>query len=500
MDAHERAGDTREQVVEEQVREPVDEQTQGDEAQEQGTGAQEQAAGMQAQESPTPGAALAASAADEVPVTSFDLPLPKEPDRVGANWKPVSWKPLVITGAAYAGAGAALVARAAIKNGARTALGAAGGVALGAAGVLGAAWAGARSFLRAPHNAPLTPAEEDYVEAHPDTEDAASLRRVERMGRMLVKRDGEAFTGAFCANTPDEAERLDEHRSAEAEACWDWLNGDDEAELAANGKHFDPEEFFARRLPPELVEVHITAEDGIGLTGHLLMANRERRRWVILAHGYTGSWVEMMVYAREWAQRGYNLLFCEMRGHGTSGGAYIGMGWLDRRDLVNWARWLVQSCCAKRIVLHGHSMGGASVSLASCEEDLPAEVVATVADSAYSDLVNVFDPMLREGYHVPAHPTIELLRAGFSLAPQGYDLGNAAPEQAFRIGARVPVLVIQGENDTFVPPYMAQRLYDALESAPDRRLVMVPGAGHCQCALADPERYWGAIDEFVEAR
>ena len=460
------------------------------------------AANPQPADTPAANEATAAddAADDKLPTPSFPIPLPPEPDRTGKTWERPSWKSLIVTGVTYAGVAAAATVGLVVTEHAVAAGLVAGGAALGAFGGTKLAGVGARTLLRAPHNATLNQEEQQYLKEHPDGKEAESLRRTERLGRMLVEREGEPFTTSFCSNTPEQAETLSHNRAEEAEASLEWLNGDDEAELASKGKHFDPEEFFARRLPPEQVEVHITTDEGVGLTGHLLMANREQHRWVIMAHGYVGNWTEMIIYARKWAERGYNLLLCEMRGHGTSGGEYIGMGWLDRRDLVSWARWLVQNCCAERIVLHGHSMGGASVCLASCEPDLPAEVVATVSDSAYTDLVNVFGRILREGFHAPAHPTIEIMRAGFALTRDGYDLGKAAPEDAFRLGARVPVLLFHGENDTFVSPYMGPRLYNALEGAPDRRLVMVEGAGHCQCALAAPEQYWQAIDEFVETR
>lgn len=51
------------------------------------------------------------------------------------------------------------------------------------------------------------------------------------------------------------------------------------------------------------------------------------------------------------------------RGHELSEGRYIGMGWLDRRDLMRWISLIVQAGPHARIVLHGVSMGATEVMM-----------------------------------------------------------------------------------------------------------------------------------------
>ena len=58
--------------------------------------------------------------------------------------------------------------------------------------------------------------------------------------------------------------------------------------------------------------------------------------WVILVHGYMGCAYEMVQYAKEFINMGYNTLLVDLRAHGKSEGNYIGMGWKDRKDLLIW--------------------------------------------------------------------------------------------------------------------------------------------------------------------
>lgn len=59
------------------------------------------------------------------------------------------------------------------------------------------------------------------------------------------------------------------------------------------------------------------------------------------------------------------------------------------------------------------------------------------------------------------------------------NLGRAA-----RLGS--PLLVIHGEDDRIIPPWMGRAVADA---APDGRFISIPGAGHNTTYAVDPERY-----------
>ena len=59
---------------------------------------------------------------------------------------------------------------------------------------------------------------------------------------------------------------------------------------------------------------------------------------------------------------------------------------------------------------------------------------------------------------------------------------------------RVPILLIHGEEDRFVPLEMSR---DIAAANPELvRLVTFPGAGHGLCYLTDTERYRREVSEF----
>lgn len=290
-----------------------------------------------------------------------------------------------------------------------------------------------------------------------------------------------AACGGFAAGSMSEEgrSRLSAHVLAERARTYAWLQG-----------------------APAWREVRIEAEDGARLVAESLVADAASDRWVLLCHGYAGTWDSMLQYARPFAEAGYNLLVPHMRAHGESGGRFIGMGWLDRRDVVSWSRWLVAegasslgSAVPRAVVLLGHSMGASSVCMAAGEPDVPAEVRALVADCGFDTSWHALSSSAQAA-GLPVHPTIDLARMSLALRPGGYDLAKG--DVAGALGrTRVPVLIVHGTADTMVPPYMAGVL--ARSCACGARVLMVPDAGHCQSSLLDPELYWGEVLAFCDA-
>ena len=247
---------------------------------------------------------------------------------------------------------------------------------------------------------------------------------------------------------------------------------------------------------PAWQQVSLTAEDGTNLVAQLCVAHPDSGRWAVLCHGYAGTWNSMLQYARHWAEAGYNLLVPHMRAHGESGGRYIGMGWLDRRDIVAWTCWLADGdapAACNAIVLFGHSMGGSSVSMASGEADLPEQVRAVISDCSFDGAWHALSSTL-QAVGAPVHPTLDLVRLNLMARAGGYDLARGDVARA--VGARsLPRLFVHGLADSTVPPYIAGVLYRAARGP--KRLVAVAGAGHCQSSLMDPEGYWDAVLGFA---
>lgn len=241
--------------------------------------------------------------------------------------------------------------------------------------------------------------------------------------------------------------------------------------------------------------------DGCPLSARLLITDPESALWVIVAHGYHGSWSDGMVYARRYAEHGYNLLLSDMRGHGESGGSWIGMGYLDSDDIVAWAQYLVSRFGEDvHILLHGMGMGAAASLMASGETALPHQVFALVADAPYTDAWDALIHYIR-GVGMDARPAADLMRLYMKAQSDGYDIASARPLD-FVEESPLPILFVTGTRDTLVPPQMTRELWQRLQDKrPDgvQEFVSITGAGHLLEPLSDPDAYWGALFPFIDA-
>ena len=170
----------------------------------------------------------------------------------------------------------------------------------------------------------------------------------------------------------------------------------------------------------------------------------------------------------------------------------IGFGCLDRYDALGWIRWVVDKCGEDvQIFLHGTSMGGATVLMTGGLE-LPEQVKGIISDCGFTSPKEVFTHVLHSMYHLPAFPMIQIADAvNRKKAGYGLDECNAARE-AEKI--RIPVLLIHGDADTFVPCSMCQKIYENCASA---KQLIVEGAGHAESYYKDRKAYEKALDDFL---
>lgn len=110
-----------------------------------------------------------------------------------------------------------------------------------------------------------------------------------------------------------------------------------------------------------------------------------KKKAVICFHGYTSKGMSDYIGLSDYyLKRGYAMLLPDARAHGESEGEYIGFGCLDRKDALVWIHWLIQEVGEDvEIVLHGTSMGGATVLMTSGLE-LPAQVKGIVSDCGFT--------------------------------------------------------------------------------------------------------------------
>ncbi|NEG69233.1 alpha/beta hydrolase [Bifidobacterium choloepi] len=219
--------------------------------------------------------------------------------------------------------------------------------------------------------------------------------------------------------------------------------------------------------------------------------------YAICLHGYTGGPAEMAPWAHHYAQMGFTVLVPAARGHERSQGRYVTFGWEERRDLMGWINKILAIDPHARILLHGNSMGAATVMLALGEPTLPRAVRAAVVDSGYvSETGQLTDnvagmlhlPRGMAGWIVSAADVVNRVRLGFPF--------SKADCLAALGKCRIPVLFIQGTKDEIVSPGSIDLLF-AADAGTGRERLVVEDAGHTASMATNPALYWSTVDAFV---
>lgn len=243
-------------------------------------------------------------------------------------------------------------------------------------------------------------------------------------------------------------------------------------------------------------KVELITPDGIRLEGNYLPAAEPTNKTVVFAHGYLGNAFDMGIFSEFYAEElGYNLFIPDLRGHGNSEGDYIGFGWPDRLDLIDWIELLIaDENSDAEIYLHGLSMGAAAVLMMSGEE-MPDNVKGIIADSPYTSVYDLFAYQLKRMYQLPASPILPAMSV-VTKARAGYSLTEASTLEQVK-KAKVPILYIHGAADTFVPHEMSEELAEQTKSEHTR--VLFPDANHGESIVLHEREYYQAVKDFLES-
>jgi len=172
-----------------------------------------------------------------------------------------------------------------------------------------------------------------------------------------------------------------------------------------------------------------------------------------MMHGYRGSAIRDFCGGAKLARAlGHGVLLIDERAHGKSGGRTIGFGVTERWDCLSWTEEVRRRLGDVKVILSGVSMGAATVLMAS-ELPLPETVVGVVADCPFSSPEEII-AVVAGRMGLPVRIAMPVIRLSARLLG-GFNLREADAVRAVR-SLKVPVLLIHGEDDRFVPCDMSR--------------------------------------------
>lgn len=253
-------------------------------------------------------------------------------------------------------------------------------------------------------------------------------------------------------------------------------------------------EYIDNILAQPYENIYIKSHDGLSLRARLYM-HSDDAPFAIQCHGYHSSPMIDFCGGGPLAMRlGFNVIMIDQRAHGESEGNTISFGANESADVVGWVNYVREHYGADReVMLQGVSMGAATVLLASCRDDLPDNVVCTLADCPFSSAKKIVTKVMKD-MKISARIIYPLAHLGARIFG-GFDPDTADAERVIK-NLKVPLVLIHGEADDFVPCDMSRELQKA--SGGKITLHTVPGAAHGVSYLVDMPAYEAIVIDFCK--
>lgn len=225
-----------------------------------------------------------------------------------------------------------------------------------------------------------------------------------------------------------------------------------------------------------------------------LYAPRPTEKTAVVVHGYKVRAEGMLHIAYLYNHDlGYNVLLPDLYGHGQSEGNHIQMGWKDRFDVIRWSEVANDIFGNTQQVLHGISMGAATV-MAVSGEPTPYYVSCFVEDCGYTSVWDEFAAQLKDQFGLPSFP---LMNTTSALCKWKYGWSFAEARQIDQVAKSTkPMLFIHGDNDDFVPSWMVHPLYAAKKHG-DKALFIAKGSEHAMAYRDHHKEYTAEVIKFV---
>jgi uncharacterized protein len=180
---------------------------------------------------------------------------------------------------------------------------------------------------------------------------------------------------------------------------------------------------------------------------------------------------------RRFYQLGFSVFAIDYRGYGRSSDRFPSELRVYE-DAQMGLRYLTEDrgISPERIFIFGHSLGGAiAIETATHHPD----VAGLIIEGSFTSMLEVVNN-----------------RKSYAIFPIGWILTHRFNSIEKVASLPMPMLLIHGTEDSIIPAFMAERLYDAA-TAP-KQLYLVPRAGHNDVAsVAGEEEYLETVRQFV---
>ena len=239
-------------------------------------------------------------------------------------------------------------------------------------------------------------------------------------------------------------------------------------------------------LPRGVQEIDVplaTTEGPLHLNAWWWPAARTDAPALLYLHGSRWNLTGQLFRIRQLHDFGFSVLAIDYRGFGKSRGELPSEGSVYEDAQAAWQHLVRLQPDAKRRYVYGHSLGGAvAVELArrlsstAVREDTTPQAAGLIVESSFTTLADVAEVVVDTRWPIRW------------LLTQKFDSVDKIAK------VRMPVLLVHGTADSYVPARFSEALYAA--AAAPKKLLLIEGAGHNNSMRRGSADYRKALREL----
>ncbi len=225
---------------------------------------------------------------------------------------------------------------------------------------------------------------------------------------------------------------------------------------------------------------------GEELKGFYYPFGAKGKKIAFIIHGYRSEHADTAgLYYEYYKKHGIDVFCCDHTASGESKGKYIGFDILETKDCLKWIDFLKEKFGDDiQIILHGFSMGGATVMQMSSA--CPSNVKFIIEDSGYKNAKASLEHQVGILYQ-----PLRWMNKIFA----GYDLDDSDVVKSLE-KSKIPMLFVHGRDDKLVPFENGPELYEMYQGEKD--CFFPSDTRHIESMYTSPELYAEKIDCFIE--
>ena len=216
-------------------------------------------------------------------------------------------------------------------------------------------------------------------------------------------------------------------------------------------------------------------------------AERANAPAILYLHGVRWNLTGQLFRIQQLQALGYSVLAIDYRGFGRSHGDLPSETTVYEDARIAWDRFTLLQPDANKRLIYGHSLGGAvaidlaaELGKAAAKEQAPVPARGLVIESTFTSLADVATAMANTSLPVRW------------LLSQKFDSIDKIA------GINMPLLVVHGLDDRYVPPRFSEQLFNA--ALEPKRLLLVPGASHNNSMSRGGQTYRKALDSLIQPK